>query len=240
MANVTEKEIHDAEINTSFLSGNGLAIRLVILDAVQRYHTAEERGDLSPQEKKDLIIQLTKDAARGAKDGIFIGTWPIKFDLTLTPAQKELTARAYEKFFGSKNAEQIADFIDDEKLIGIIKKMPPIKGKNADELMNEASKISKDQQKSESPLNMSELYKSKDIFEEVAKKHGILYAKKDGVEQKLGDYMEAAIKEVKTEITAKLKNSPAIDWQSFNHAQPLTPLPTRSNIAPSTGRNYTV
>lgn len=242
MENVPNSEILDTQLNTSFTSGNGLALRVIILDAFQRYHATGNKENLSPQEKKNLIINLTKAAAYEAKDGMAMGYAFIKFNLTLNPAQKELAARAYEKFFAGIEAKQLAGFLDNEQLSSLIKKMPAnIKDSDPKELENSTAKIAKNENGGNS-LSMTELYASKAIFEEVAKSHGILYYKKDGIEQKLGDCLNDAIKEVKDEIKKKLEPDQEVSSgkQSSNYAQPLIlpPLPTSSGIANKISKSH--
>jgi hypothetical protein len=234
----TETEVFNASIKTSYASGNGLAMRGIMIDAMQRYY-ASDTSHASTQAKKDLIIHFAEDAAHEAKDGVTV----LKvFNLDLTTAQKELAARGWKNFLESKSSEQLAGFLDEPALKSAVQSIPVLRSSPAGALTEAAYKAvgkgagkdfsaTQDAKEVGKSPTMGQLWDMNNTFETVASAHKIMYYKENGVEQELWNSLGKGIDEAKMEIAHHMcANTHLTSQQSKNFSCPAVQQPKQPGI----------
>ncbi len=195
MQNINPSDVFNATINTSFGSGNSVAMRSIMVDAIQRYHQTGGLEKRSRQDKKILFIQLVQDAAHEAKGG----ESSLIIDLSLTPAQKDLAARGYKNFLELKTPDQLIAFVENKELKAAVQKIPVIKDTGPE---------------------ISKLWQVSGTFERITQKHEIMYYPENGVMQKLAHTLGKGIERAKKDIALEMCISSNISPDSNTYPCP--------------------
>lgn len=236
---VSLKELQAAQIDGTFGTATGLAIRSIMLDTIQRYYAENPQG--SAREKMERVKVLALDAAREHKDGIRLQTGVplMDIDLNLTAAQKELAGRAWQKILADKQPQNVIAFLEDPELKGEIKNVPSIKDTPVDQLNQKL----KDGMASASladlaaaaiglPFNVGPISKLKAAFERKSQQHGIMYHEVNGKTMTVETSFKEAVNAVKkdlgkassvaTDTKFAVENVVSTEWYAPVHSAKLS------------------
>jgi hypothetical protein len=218
MVEISNAVLLNTNVESGFGSGEGLAVRSIMLDTIQRYYAANAKG--TPAEKMAVVQTLAMEAAREHKNGVHLKATRLGIDLiddnlTLSAAQKEMAGLAWQKLLSDKDPAKVIGFLEDPELKAKFKDVPPIKSTPVEELnkrfaqaMNNASLADLAAAAVGIPYNAGPVSELKALFEKKAEEYGIMYHKVDDktmdVETSFKQYIEGVKQDIRQGKRAEL------------------------------------